>query len=250
MLGNRAAPLLFVVARGIGSGLILQPSQAATLTISFAPAGEGQATGTVPLASDAWSTPAIISLSGTGVDATVAAHAARLVWEASPSAVAGYNAYRGTHSGGPYAQPNSSLLSGTSYADTTVASGQMYFYVVASVDSLGTESDYSNEVSATIPSDFLSPILAVAKVSGRNDRPNCIARRIQERGQRQERPLASCSCHLWTFARTASRRLGGSTAPARKQCSPCERFRAFLDLVANASSNPKGTKRRKSYTTA
>jgi fibronectin type 3 domain-containing protein len=74
-----------------------------------------------------------------------------LAWDASSSVVAGYNAFRGTQSGGPYAQLNSSVISSTSYSDPTVASGQTYFYVVTAVDSSGAESDYSNEVSATIP---------------------------------------------------------------------------------------------------
>jgi hypothetical protein len=138
-------------ASGIGSGLILQAAQAATLTISFTPISAGQVTGTVALASDAWSAPVIIELSGGGVEPTAAAHVASLAWDASSSVVAGYNAFRGTQSGGPYAQLNSSVISSTSYSDATVASGQTYFYVVTAVDSSGAESDYSNEVSATIP---------------------------------------------------------------------------------------------------
>lgn len=138
-------------ASGIGSGLILQPGQVATLAISFTPVSAGQVTGTVPLVSDAWSAPVVIKLSGTGVEPTSAGHVASLSWAASTSVVAGYDAFRSTQSGGPYAQLNSSLIPSTSYTDTTASSGQTYFYVVAAVNSSGAESSYSNEVSATIP---------------------------------------------------------------------------------------------------
>lgn len=138
-------------ASGIGSGLILHPAQVATLAIRFTPSSAGPATGTVPVVSDAWSAPVIINLSGTGASPVQAAHVANLAWNPSASVVAGYNAYRGIQSGGPYTKLNSSPISNTSYADPTAASGQAYFYVVTAVDSLGSESDYSNEVSATIP---------------------------------------------------------------------------------------------------
>jgi fibronectin type 3 domain-containing protein len=65
--------------------------------------------------------------------------------------VAGYNVYRGTVSGGPYSQINSSLQSGTSYTDDTVAAGETFYYVTTAVDSSGLESDYSNQAEAVIP---------------------------------------------------------------------------------------------------
>jgi len=65
--------------------------------------------------------------------------------------VAGYNVYRGTTSGGPYVKLNASLVPIFSYADSTVQSGQTYFYVVTAVDSNNIESVFSNEVSGTIP---------------------------------------------------------------------------------------------------
>jgi len=65
--------------------------------------------------------------------------------------VAGYNVYRGTVSGGPYSKLNSSLIAPTTYTDSTVQSGQTYFYVVAAVDASNVESAYSNTISAIIP---------------------------------------------------------------------------------------------------
>ena len=79
------------------------------------------------------------------------AHSAALTWVASTSAVVGYNVYRGTVSGGPYAKLNSSLIALSTYTDSTVGSGQTYFYVVTAVDANSVESTDSSEVSAIIP---------------------------------------------------------------------------------------------------
>ncbi len=46
---------------------------------------------------------------------------------------------------------NSSLDSTTPYADSTVVSGQTYYYVATSVNSAAQESGYSNQTTAVIP---------------------------------------------------------------------------------------------------
>jgi fibronectin type 3 domain-containing protein len=63
----------------------------------------------------------------------------------------GYNVYRGAAPGGPYTKLNASTDGGTSYADTSVQAGQIYYYVTTAVDQAGLESDFSNEVQAMIP---------------------------------------------------------------------------------------------------
>lgn len=78
-------------------------------------------------------------------------HSVTLNWTASTSAVAGYNVYRGTTAGGPYTKLNSSLVSGVSYADSSVQSGVTYFYVTTAVTSSGVESSFSNQATAAIP---------------------------------------------------------------------------------------------------
>jgi len=79
-------------------------------------------------------------------------HAVDLSWVASNSpAVAGYNAYRSTVSGGPYTKLNSSLIANTSYTDQMVQSGHTYYYVASAVDSQGLESIYSNEAVVSVP---------------------------------------------------------------------------------------------------
>jgi fibronectin type 3 domain-containing protein len=87
-------------------------------------------------------------MTGTGAAATQ--HTVDLSWSASTNAV-GYNIYRGTVSGGPYTMINSSLDGTTAYTDSTVASGQTYYYVATAVDASSNESGYSNEATAVIP---------------------------------------------------------------------------------------------------
>lgn len=70
--------------------------------------------------------------------------AVELAWDAIDGAVS-YGVLRGTASGGPYA-----LLAVTevpTYADTVVADGVTYFYVVVALDAAGNESDPSVEIA-------------------------------------------------------------------------------------------------------
>jgi hypothetical protein len=75
-----------------------------------------------------------------------------LSWVASVTPGVTYNIYRGTTSGGPYStKVNSSPIVGTSFTDTSVVSGQTYYYVARSVDASGTESVNSNQATAVVP---------------------------------------------------------------------------------------------------
>jgi fibronectin type 3 domain-containing protein len=66
--------------------------------------------------------------------------------------VTGYNVYRASVSGGPYTKVNPALVVGTTYTDSNVQAGQSYFYVTTALNGNGTESTYSNQVQATVPS--------------------------------------------------------------------------------------------------
>ena len=79
-------------------------------------------------------------------------HSATLNWDASTSAVVGYNVYRATQAGGPYTKLNSSPTERTSYTDSTVQADLTYFYVVTAVDANGVESVGSNEVQFAVRS--------------------------------------------------------------------------------------------------
>ena len=92
------------------------------------------------------------NVTGINFTATAAAtHTATASWAPSTSVVSGYNVYRGTVSGGPYTKLNGSLIVLLTYPDTTVQSGQTYFFVTTAVDGSGNESVFSNEVKAVIP---------------------------------------------------------------------------------------------------
>jgi len=139
-----------------GSGVTLAPNQSTTVTVTFDPSAAGSVTGGLAIASNATNS-ANIALSGTGVAASSssasAQHSVALNWSPSTSAVTGYFVYRGTISGGPYSKLFASADTAANYKDSSVSDGLTYYYVVTAVDSSSVESSYSNEVSATIPSD-------------------------------------------------------------------------------------------------
>jgi centrosomal CEP192-like protein/HYDIN/CFA65/VesB family protein/ASPM-SPD-2-Hydin domain-containing protein/uncharacterized protein DUF1573 len=138
-------------ASGVSNGTILTPGQTATVTVTFNPTTAGAVSGaSVKVASNASGSPTTVALSGTGQAAT--AHSVQLSWDASPTAgVSGYNVFRAGVSDGYGTTPlNPAPISTLSFTDTTVASGQTYFYVVTAVDA-GEASSDSNEVSVSVP---------------------------------------------------------------------------------------------------
>jgi Abnormal spindle-like microcephaly-assoc'd, ASPM-SPD-2-Hydin/Fibronectin type III domain len=153
--GNASITISQVSIAGAGfnasgaNGLILSPGQSTTLTITFAPAANGLATGSVTVSSNATNSPATIALSGTGVAAT--AHSVILSWTASDSGVVGYHVYSSTVSGGPYVRMTSTPVNNSSYAVTGVQPGRTYYYVVTALNSSSQESAYSSEVPAVVP---------------------------------------------------------------------------------------------------
>jgi fibronectin type 3 domain-containing protein len=79
-------------------------------------------------------------------------HSVSLNWDPSSSAnVSSYNVYRATTSGGPYSMLQTGLVS-TSFTDSNVQPGAVYYYVTTAVDTSQAESVHSNEVQAVIPS--------------------------------------------------------------------------------------------------
>jgi hypothetical protein len=135
---------------GASAGLIQTPGQTVTLDVTFAPTAGESVTGSVSVISDASNPLAVISLSGSGVQPLP--HSVSLALsDPSVSNIIGYNVYRASVSGGPYAKLTPSVNRTTSFTDMTVQAGETYYYVATSVDSSDTESAYSNETSATIP---------------------------------------------------------------------------------------------------
>ena len=128
----------------------LAAGQSAVITADFAPKAAGAVSGSITVTSNATNASLAIPVSGTGVAA--GSDMVALQWQASTtSGVTGYDVYRSTVSGGSYAKLTSTPLAGTAYSDSSVTSGNSYYYVVTSVSSNGSESSYSNQVSATVP---------------------------------------------------------------------------------------------------
>jgi hypothetical protein len=153
--GNSNVTISGATATGAGfsatgvNGTTLSPNQTATLVVTFAPTSAGAVSGTVTVNSNASNSPTI-SLAGTGVQQT--SHTVVLTWTASVATdVVGYNIYRSTVTGGPYSILDSAPVAADAYTDSTVHSGQTYFYVVRAVSNTGTESVNSSEVQAIIP---------------------------------------------------------------------------------------------------
>ncbi len=135
---------------GLTLPVTIAAGQSLSITERFAPQTSGSASTTLSFGSNASNSPLTQALSGTGTPAPQ--HSVDLSWNASASAVVGYNVYRGSQSGGPYTQINSALNATTTYTDATVLGGQTYFYVVTAVDGNNVESTFSNQVQAVVPS--------------------------------------------------------------------------------------------------
>jgi fibronectin type 3 domain-containing protein len=74
-----------------------------------------------------------------------------LRWNPSTSTVAGYNVYRSSAPGGPYARINPVVAASTNYQDSSVQGGKTYYYVSTAVSTGGIESKYSGQFQAAIP---------------------------------------------------------------------------------------------------
>jgi hypothetical protein len=157
--GNINANISSVAVTGTGFSLsgsstsvALNPGQSETYTVNFAPKSAGSDTGMLSIASNAPSSPVKVGVSGTAVTSSTS-HSVALSWDRSSSTVVGYFVYRSSKPSGPYARVNSSADASTSYSDSTVAGGQVYYYVVTAVDSSNIESAHSNQVSVTVPTN-------------------------------------------------------------------------------------------------
>jgi len=133
---------------GLTLPMTLSAGQSLPFTLTFAPATTGTASANISFfTSNSTSTSETASGSGETIQ-----HNVDLSWNGSTTmSISGYNVYRGIVNGGPYAKINSALDTALSYSDSTVQSGQTYYYVTTAVDSSGVESAYSSQVQAVIP---------------------------------------------------------------------------------------------------
>lgn len=133
---------------GISLPATLAAGQSANFTVTFTPGASGAASASLSFSSNASNSPAVQTMTGTGT--APVQHIADLNWTAAADAV-GYNIYRSTASGGVYTMINTSLDGTTAYTDSTVVSGQTYYYVATAVNASSEESGYSKATQAVIP---------------------------------------------------------------------------------------------------
>jgi Abnormal spindle-like microcephaly-assoc'd, ASPM-SPD-2-Hydin len=135
------------VLGGLSFPVTIAAGQSVPFTVTFSPTAAGSTSANLSFFTG--STSASESVSGTG--ATIQ-HTVELSWDASTStSITGYNVYRATSAAGPYSKVNPSPNAAMNYSDSTVQSGQTYYYVTTAVNSSGEESSYSNQVTAQIP---------------------------------------------------------------------------------------------------
>lgn len=137
---------------GVSAGLILGPAQTATLNVTYSPTSACNSSGNISISTSASAAAVRIPVSGSGQQGAAASVALNWVASSSPGVV-GYDVYRSTVSGGAYTVLNSSAVASTQFTDASVAAGQMYYYVVTSVDSSNMQSGFSTEVSANVPAE-------------------------------------------------------------------------------------------------
>lgn len=131
---------------GLTMPLTLNPGQSSNFAVVFTPAAASASSGSIVLTSNAPTSPTTVSLTGTGTTGIT------LVWDPTTTVpIAGYRVYRSAQSGTGYILMNASLITGTTFVDSTVAPGQTYFYVATAVDSAGVESIFSNEITVVVP---------------------------------------------------------------------------------------------------
>ena len=133
---------------GLSLPVTLAAGQSVPFTVSFAPTATAMTSANISFVTST-STSSVETASGSG--GTVQ-HIVDLSWNASTStSVTGYNVYRGGAATGPFSKINPALNTSMNFSDSTVQSGQTYYYVTTAVDSAGVESSYSNQVQAAVP---------------------------------------------------------------------------------------------------
>jgi hypothetical protein len=142
---------------GLSSGVSLSPEQKLEFQVWFHPSKSGTSAATLVANVSSLPSPLKLAVSGSATVSSSASptpassHSVTLIWNPSSSSVTGYHVYRGGASGGPYSRISGGVITTLNYLDSSVLSGDRYFYVVTALGSDGMESPFSNEVSTDIP---------------------------------------------------------------------------------------------------
>ncbi len=132
---------------GVSLPVTIPAGQTVGFDVVFSPTQSGSTSGSLVFASNATNAQSTEAVSGSGV---AVQKIVNLSWNASTSAVSGYNVYRGS-SIGAYSKINSSMDPSTSFTDSTIVSGATYYYAATAVNSSGQESGYSAAIKVAVP---------------------------------------------------------------------------------------------------
>ena len=135
--------------QGLSFPMTLASGQSLSFNVAFTPQNSGTVNGSLTFASNASDSQALASVTGSSSTVTPSS-VVNLSWNYS-SGAAGYNIYRSTAANGTFSKINSPLDTATAYTDSTVVSGQTYYYAATSVNSSGQESTRSAPVEVVIP---------------------------------------------------------------------------------------------------
>ncbi|HXO31924.1 MAG TPA: choice-of-anchor D domain-containing protein [Candidatus Acidoferrales bacterium] len=134
---------------GLSLPAVISAGKSVPFTVTFSPQVSGTDSATLTFTSNAQPSTATAAATGTGTAAPT--HTVSLSWSASTSpSISGYNIYRAIYLGscGSYSRMNgSTLITLTTYSDSSVTAGTNYCYATTAVNSSSEESGYSNIVS-------------------------------------------------------------------------------------------------------
>lgn len=117
--------------------------------VTFYPNSSGGTSAGISFQSSAAGSYVRQTLLGTGIAKRT--HSVNLSWNPEGTGAVAYNVYRASVSGGPYSRINPAPDSNPSYLDTTILSGQTYYYVTTALAANGKQSTFSNQVEVIVP---------------------------------------------------------------------------------------------------
>lgn len=113
------------------------------------------------------SAPQVVPQAPTSLSGVLVNGQVNLTWVDNSTHELGFKIERKSGSGN-YSVLNTSAINSTSYSDASISTGQNYTYRVYSYNATGNSTNYSNEVSISIPNPIVLPTLQTTAVTAIN----------------------------------------------------------------------------------
>lgn len=113
------------------------------------------------------SAPQVVPQAPTSLSGVLVNGQVNLTWIDNSTNELGFKIERKSGSGN-YSVLNTSAINSTSYSDASISTGQNYTYRVYSYNATGNSTNYSNEVSISIPNPIVLPTLQTTAVTAIN----------------------------------------------------------------------------------